>query len=395
MRRYVHATIASTLAWAGNIYDLLLITYVYPYLSSAYSLNFFALSALFALGLIGRVIGGLAFGRYADAIGRKPVLIIGTGGYAVFQGIMAFSPNVFLLFAFRLLEGVFMGGEWTAGTVIAYEQAPTSMKGVVTGIVQAGYGIGYALTGATYLLFLPVIHTEWRYFLLVGALPLLLVPYIQFKVCESRSSTSSASVKYKDYYPVLVKATLGISGMFVAYFSLFGNYPVVEEYYSHVSPSEVGDILTVANLLLAVSFVLFGRLADYVNKKKLIYAGLIGLLVSLPFAVPGLAPVNNVAIYLGTVVFAFSTGFWPLMPLLVAETVPLEVRGTLSGFAYNFGSFVGGMANIVLGFIGSAFGMGALAKAIDGAGMLAIAVVLVSVITWPKSGSTANVVSNG
>ncbi|MBW9140730.1 MAG: MFS transporter, partial [Candidatus Aramenus sp.] len=81
--------------------------------------------------------------------------------------------------------------------------------------------------------------------------------------------------------------------------------------------------------------------------------------------------------------------------LLIAEAVPLEVRGTLSGFAYNFGGFVGGIASIVLGFIGSAFGMGTLAKAIDGAGLLAIAVVLVSVITWPKSGSTANVVSNG
>ncbi|MEW9491168.1 MAG: hypothetical protein TQ35_0003060 [Candidatus Aramenus sulfurataquae] len=46
-----------------------------------------------------------------------------------------------------------------------------------------------------------------------------------------------------------------------------------------------------------------------------------------------------------------------------------------------------------MGFIDSAFGMGTLAKAIDGAGLLAIAVVLVSVITWPKSGSTANVVS--
>ncbi|MFP3202719.1 MAG: hypothetical protein RXR43_10900 [Sulfolobus sp.] len=51
---------------------------------ASYSLNYLGISALFALGLIGRVVGGMIFGRYADLIGRKPIMIIGTGGYAIF-----------------------------------------------------------------------------------------------------------------------------------------------------------------------------------------------------------------------------------------------------------------------------------------------------------------------
>jgi SHS family lactate transporter-like MFS transporter len=80
MKEYIHATISSTLSCAGNIYDLLLITYVYSYLMVAFSLNYPDLSILFALGLIGRVARGMIFGKYADIMGRKPVMIIGTGG---------------------------------------------------------------------------------------------------------------------------------------------------------------------------------------------------------------------------------------------------------------------------------------------------------------------------
>jgi len=109
MRDYIHATIASTFAWAGNIYDLLLLTYVYSYFKKVYLLSILDFSILFALGLIGRVIGGSYFGDIADKIGRKPILLIGTAGYSTPQLLLALSPNVLLLYVFRLLEGIFMG----------------------------------------------------------------------------------------------------------------------------------------------------------------------------------------------------------------------------------------------------------------------------------------------
>ena len=392
MKSYIHATISSSLAWAGNIYDLLLITYVYGVLQKVFNLNYFEISILFSLGLIGRVIGGMVFGKYADLIGRKPVLMIGTGGYALFQGLMAFSPNVILLFIFRLIEGIFMGAEWTAGTVIAYEQAPRALKGFVTGIVQAGYGIGYSLTGITYLVFVSSIVNDWRIFLLTGALPLLLLPYIQLKVKDSREGSSRISIRYREYMGVLLKATLGMAGMFTAYFAVFGNYTTVAEV-DHFPNYILGILMTVANLILAFSFILFGRLADRYDKKKLIYIGLIGLMVGLPFAVPIISPLINVtSMSFGVIIFAFFTGFWPLMPLLLADAVPAEVRGFLSGFAYNAGGFVGGIADILIGLLTSIYGIATISKWVDGFGFASILLVLVSVITWPKSGAKARVI---
>ena len=50
MHDYIHATIASTFAWAGNIYDLLLLTYVYSYFEKVHSLLILDFSILYTLG---------------------------------------------------------------------------------------------------------------------------------------------------------------------------------------------------------------------------------------------------------------------------------------------------------------------------------------------------------
>ncbi len=226
MKPYIHATLASTVAWAGNIYDLLIITYVYSYIEKTFGISYTLVSLLFSLGLLGRVVGGTLFGRLADKYGRKPILMLTTLGYSLFHGIMAFSPDLPVLFVSRTLEGIFMGGEWTAGTIVAYESAPVSIRGILTGIVQSGYGIGYAFTGLTYLFFSSTMSQDWRLFLATGAFPILLVPYMKLKVPESRASfIKTVRVRYRDYSNLILKSTMAMSGMFIAYFSVFGNYP--------------------------------------------------------------------------------------------------------------------------------------------------------------------------
>jgi len=381
MKSYIHSTIASTFAWAGNIYDLTILTYVYSFFAKTYRLDYFSFSILFALGLIGRAVGGSLLGNLADRIGRRPVLVIGTGGYALFQVALALSPNALSLFVFRLLQGVFMGAQWTAGTVIAYENAPISLRGIVTGIVQSGYGIGYALTGLSYIL----LSDDPRLFLLTGSVPLILLPYM--KIIKESKITDSFFVtpRVKDYLPLLLKATLGMSGMFIAYFAVFGNYETIALQYLHMNDNTLGLVMLVSNIGLAFSFILFGRLSDLIDKRKLIYIGVAGLMISLVFAIPSIF--NSFTISeIGVMGYAFSTGFWPLMPLLLAEAVPAEVRGLLSGLSYNIGGLVGGIGNIILGLITVIYGIRGLMYGIDGFGIAALALVLVSVITWPRSG---------
>src|SRR5262249_35833813 len=47
-----------------------------------------------------------------------------------------------MLFAFRALFGIGMGGEWAAAMPLVLEHWPTHLRGVASGILQGGYGWG-------------------------------------------------------------------------------------------------------------------------------------------------------------------------------------------------------------------------------------------------------------
>jgi SHS family lactate transporter-like MFS transporter len=376
MQRWVHATIASVFAWAGNIYDLLIITYVYSDLAKCLGVTTFIGTLLFSFGLVFRVIGGYIFGRIADIRGRKLVLNIGTAGYSLLQLGLALSPNVFSLLLFRALQGLFMGAQWTAGTVIAYENAPPSMRGLVNGVVQAGYGIGYALTGVAYIF----LYNNWRLFLVTGAIPLVLLPYIIAKVSDViKFSNSRAKVRIKDYLGVLIRSTIVIAGMFFSYYSIFAVYPDFLVALG-VSRAFVGFLMTVSNLALAISFVVFGKVSDKIEKRKLIIYGVLGEMVGLPFM---LAIIHSSGLVtLGLMIYTVSTGFWPLAPLLIIESVPMEIRGSLTGLTYNLGSIVGGVGSAVMGLLVNVYGVLSTTEwgLIMGYGSLFM--VFITLITW-------------
>ncbi len=63
--------------------------------------------------------------------------------YSVVGFLCAFAPNYSTLLVLRLLYGVGMGGEWGLGASLAMEKVPPSKRGLVSGILQQGYSLGY------------------------------------------------------------------------------------------------------------------------------------------------------------------------------------------------------------------------------------------------------------
>jgi SHS family lactate transporter-like MFS transporter len=390
VEKYIYATLASFSSWAGNIYDLLVITYVYEYLSKYLGMNTAEGTLLFALGLIFRVIGGYIFGKYADSHGRKAVLIMGTAGYSLAQAGIAFSPSIIVVLAFRSIQGLMMGAQWTAGTVIAYENAPLNLRSLINGVVQAGYGVGYAMTGISFLVFSPhMAGLGWRLFLLTGSVPLIVIPLILSKVSDVKTFSKKAETKVnvKEYIGVLIRASLVISGMFFSYYSVFAVYPDFVESLG-ISKSLVGEIMFASNMALAVSFIVFGRVADYISKRKLIIIGVVGEMIGIPMMLPLIHFLQTFSfMVIGLVLYTVSTGFWPLAPLLVIESVPVEVRSALTGLSYNLGSVMGGVGSIVMGTLVTLFGIGSASLWGNVLCYTALTVVLATLLTWNKGGN--------
>jgi SHS family lactate transporter-like MFS transporter len=387
MKSYIHAVTSSTLAWAGNIYDLVLITYAYEFLHQYLHLSYPELTLLFSLGLVGRVIGASIFGKIADKRGRKIVSILGTGGYSIFQIAFAFSTAFPIMAFFRTIEGAFMGAQWTSGTVLAIEQVPPRKLQLINSIVQAGYALGYALTGVTYLLIGNSLDslTSYRIFMLTGGIPLAIVPYIVFKVTEKFHPVSTnVRINIKDYKDYFIKASFAMSGMFMAYLSIFSIYPDFAKF-SGFSTYDVGLLMAIANGIQAAAYVIFGKLSNIFGTFRLIYIGIIMVLVAAFLSMPILSVFKNMPIMSsGVILYAFAVGFWPLISGIVASSVPPEIRAFITGTSYNIGAVAGGIISALLGVFIAYFGMGSLPYFINIINLASLSVVFASMYTWPK-----------
>jgi MFS transporter, SHS family, lactate transporter len=75
-----------------------------------------------------------------------------------------------------------MGAEWPAGAALAMETWPMRSRGMMGGILQGSWGLGFMLSSAIYGLFYAYIG--WRGMLWVGVLPALSVFYVRKFVKE-------------------------------------------------------------------------------------------------------------------------------------------------------------------------------------------------------------------
>ncbi|AGO61562.1 MULTISPECIES: MFS transporter [Ferroplasma] len=393
MKDYFHATFAATGSWIGNIYDLTLVTYIYAELEKSYHISLGVVSLLFALGLIGRFFGGLYLGNLSDKIGARRVMAFSTAGYAIFAGVMAFSPDVIILFSARFIQGIFMGGEWTSGTMLGYEFSPASIRQTIFGIIQSGYGIGYALTGIAYILFLPTIAVTWRFFLITGSIPLIIAPYTIMKIPHDNKKIRQAEKKInlRDYKIPLAKSMIMMSGFFSAYFAILSFYPTIATSFG-VPASQIGIIMIISSLTVAAGFILFGKLAAIFRKKYLIMAGSMIALAFAWLAVPYFSPIRFLAVP-GMVVFSLGIGSMPIIPLLLMDRINPAVRGLISGVSYNFGALFGGLISVLLGTIGGIVGYSQLLLIIDATTLVCLLAVFITGATIKKRNESTSYLS--
>ena len=61
-----------------------------------------------------------------------------------------------MLFAFRALFGLGMGGEWAAGMPLVLEHWPDKRRGLVLGILQGAFSWGFVLAAAVFQFGVPL-----------------------------------------------------------------------------------------------------------------------------------------------------------------------------------------------------------------------------------------------
>ena len=92
-----------------------------------------------------RPVRAVIFGTLADRFGRRLPLAACVLYFSTATMLSAFAPNYATFAIVRALYGIGMGGYWGIGASLAMESAPRRRRGILSGLMQSGYPLGYLL----------------------------------------------------------------------------------------------------------------------------------------------------------------------------------------------------------------------------------------------------------
>ncbi|KTT40523.1 sugar transporter [Pseudomonas oryzihabitans] len=340
-RNVAFATFAS---WTMDAFDFFILVFVLSNLAQYFHNSVTDVSLAIMLTLAVRPLGALIFGRLAERHGRRPILMLNIVLFSLFEVLSAWSPTFMAFMAFRILYGVAMGGVWGVASSLAMETIPDRSRGLMSGIFQAGYPCGYLLASIVFGLFFSLVG--WRGLFLIGALPILLLPFIYFKVPESpvwlaaraRKESIALLPILRQHWKICLYMVL-----LMACFNFFSHgtqdlYPTFLKVQHQFDPHTVSLIAIGYNIAAMLGGVFFGSLSERIGRKKAI---ILAALLSLPVLPLWAFASGSWSLGIGAFLMQFMVqGAWGVVPSYLNELVPGNARAMLPGFVYQMGNLL-------------------------------------------------------
>src|SRR5437016_10031918 len=361
------AVFASFLGWTLDAFDFFLVVFALTAIAKEFHKTDAELALTITVTLAFRPVGAFIFGLMADRYGRKLPLMIDLVFYSIVEVLSGLAPNYTTFLILRALFGIGMGGEWGVGASLAMEKVPPRLRGVLSGLLQEGYAVGYLLAAACYFFVFP--RWGWRPLFFIGGLPALLVLYVRFGVKESEVWERTRHATWGElgrgiasHWKTFLYLTLLMAMMNFASHGTQDMYPTFLQRDWGFSPQARSAITAVSMVGAIIGGVLFGLYSDRKGRRRAMILAFICAILVIPLWAFGASramikgyhlastfPVawtltSEVAVLaVGAFLMQFMVpGAWGVIPAHITELSPDSVRGFLPGFAYQCGVLIAG-----------------------------------------------------
>lgn len=345
-----HAMLAGFLGWTLDAFDFFVVVFLYDTLAHQFGVPKKSIVLTVTATLAMRPLGALLFGLLSDRYGRRVPLMLNVLYFSIMEVLCGFSPNYTFFLVTRALFGIGMGGEWGVGASLVMEAAPVRWRGVLSGILQAGYSIGYLLAAVAARFLLPAFG--WRAMFWAGAVPALLALYIRTKVPESEAWKQHRATSTGEVLRVVARewkrfAYLVALMTFMMFLS-HGTQDLYPDFLQEVhkfSGAMRANVAIIYNCGAVVGGIIFGHFSQLAGRRKGMMTALGLVLLVIPLWAFGQAfPLVILSAFL---MQAGVQGAWGVIPVHLNELSADAARGLMPGLAYQLGILLASPTNSI------------------------------------------------
>src|SRR5882762_3125114 len=345
-----HAVLAGFLGWTLDAFDFFVVVFLYDTLAHQFGVPKKSIVLTVTATLAMRPLSALIFSLLSDRYGPRSPLMINVIYFSSIELLCVFSPNYTFFLVMRALFGIGMGGEWGVGASMVMEAAPVRWRGILSGILQSGYTLGYLLAAVAARFLLPAFG--WRAMFWAGAVPALLALYIRTKVPESEAWKQHRAASTGEVLRVVARewkrfAYLVVLMTFMMFLS-HGTQDLYPDFLQEVhklSAATRANVAIIYNCGAIVGAIIFGHFSQIAGRRKGMMAGLGLVLLVIPLWAFGHSlPIIILSAFL---IQMGVQGAWGIIPVHLNELSADAARGLMPGLAYQLGILLASPTNTI------------------------------------------------
>lgn len=338
------AVSSGILGWVLDAFDFFVLVFLVDVLAQHFHVDKRDIVWTISVTLAMRPVGALLLGTLADRFGRRRPLLACVVYFSTITALTPFAANYWIFLLLRALYGIGMGGYWGVGASLVMESTPRRWRGLMSGIMQAGYPFGYLL--AAVALRTLTIRFGWQAMFLSGLVLALVIAVLTLFTPESTSWELHRLPSIMHIFRTLFRHKkiflyLLLAMTFMTCLS-HGTQDLYPDFLKSVHGFSDGAISTLAilyNIGAIVGALVVGHISERIGRRRSIIMALLLSLAAIPAWVFGASIPMLIA---GSVLLQFGVqGAWGVMPAHLNELSPDAVRSLFPGFVYQLGVLMG------------------------------------------------------
>jgi MFS transporter, SHS family, lactate transporter len=348
--RWGFAVSSGILGWILDAFDFFVLVFLVDVLADNFQVRKSDIVWTITVTLAMRPVGAVLLGSLADRYGRRRPLIACVLYFSTITALTPFAPSYPVFVLLRGLYGIGMGGYWGIGASLVMESSPRRWRGLLSGIMQAGYSLGYLLAAVALRTIEP--RFGWKWMFLCGLVLAALIAVLTLLSPESSSWQKHRLASFGEVARIVwqhKKDFLYLVVMMTAITCLSHGtqdlYPDFLKTVHRFSNTVVSNLAILYNIGAIAGALVIGHYSDRLGRRYAVILALTISALSIPLWAFGS---TIVMLALGSFMMQFGVqGAFGVIPAHLNELSPSSVRSLFPGVVYQLGVLIGAPAVVV------------------------------------------------